>query len=449
MEKLSISSLRKIDGVTELYAEAINFAFVSGKQTGAFFFGVPGHDRYSSSKIRFSVLARDNQGLTLGWQDKKTGAPRSVSVVFADHISRRGGDTTTTPTTPAPAPKVVKVEETTTPAPAPTTAPAGGLEALLGSYVAQQSAAAVNAARAEISAQYAAKVEQLERENAQLKEQPSGTVINITLAGETKTVQTEKVLPDCFGRIVRRLAAGKNVFLYGPAGSGKNVIAEEAAKALGANFYYFNTLVTKFDLTGYCDAQGNYVPTPLYKAVKNAQEGGKSVVLLDEICTGAPEALVAINAALANGYFTFADSPEQISLDNVMFIAADNTNGQGATEQYNGRYKMDESTRDRFTFVRLDYQPEIEKAICGENTAVLDFLRDVRQSANGLQLPLICGYRAYKAFIEEEAAGESAAVIVDECLLKGMNIDDTKELYSHLLNKANKYAVALKKLANV
>jgi hypothetical protein len=27
MEKLSISSLRKLDGVTELYAEAINYAY--------------------------------------------------------------------------------------------------------------------------------------------------------------------------------------------------------------------------------------------------------------------------------------------------------------------------------------------------------------------------------------------------------------------------------------
>ena len=431
MEKLSISSLRKLDGITELYAEAINFAFVSGKQTGSFFFGVPGHERYSSSKIRFNVLSRDDQGLTLGWQDKKTGAPRSISVVFAEHISRRAN-------TPTP-----------TPANTPTPTPASGLEALLGSYVAQQSAAAVDAARAEISAQYAAKIEQLERENAQLKEQPSGTVINITIGTETTTAKTEKVLPDCFARIVRRLAAGKNVFLYGPAGSGKNVIAEEAAKTLGAEFYYFNTLVTKFDLTGYCDAQGNYVPTPLYKAVKNAQNGGKSVVLLDEICTGAPEALVAINAALANGYFTFADSPEQVSLENVMFIAADNTNGQGATEQYNGRYKMDESTRDRFTFVRLDYQSEIEEAICGKNTAVLEFLRDIRQAANSLQLPLICGYRAFKSFIEEETAGESAAVIVDECLLKGMGIDDTKELYTHLNNKSNKYAVALAGLANI
>lgn len=109
MEKLSISSLRKIDGVTELYAEAINYAFVGGRQAGSSFFGVPGHERYASSKILFRVLSRDEIGMTLGWQDKKTGEPRTVSVTFAEHISQRKNNDTTAAKTVAQAAAVENV----------------------------------------------------------------------------------------------------------------------------------------------------------------------------------------------------------------------------------------------------------------------------------------------------------------------------------------------------
>lgn len=448
MEKLSISSLRKIDGVTELYAEAINYAFVNGRQTGSSFFGVPGHERYASSKILFRVLARDESGLTLGWQDKKTGEPRTISVTFAEHISQRKTDGTAAAKTviQTAGAENVPTEPVITPA---ASQPAGsGMEALLSAFISQQSSALVEAAKKETAEKYQSVIDELKRENEQLKNTPSGTVINVTINGKTETTHTDKVLPDCFGRALRRLKNGKNVFFYGPAGSGKNVISEELAKAIGAKFYYFNTLITKFDLTGYCDAKGNYIPTSLYEAVKNAQNGGESVVMLDEICTGAPEALVCINAALANGYFTFADSPVQVPLTNVHFIAADNTNGQGATDQYNGRYKMDESTRDRFSFIKLDYLPQIEESICGEHKDILTFLRDVRSAAAKLGLSLICGYRAFTTFVEEEDSGEDTENIVDECLLKGMNVDDCKELFAALEDKSNIYAIALEKLSN-
>lgn len=448
MEKLSISSLRKIDGVTELYAEAINYAFINGRQVGSSFFGVPGHERYASSKILFRVLARDESGLTLGWQDKKTGEPRTVSVTFAEHISQRKVDGTSAAKTVIQTATAENVPTKPVTSPTAGQISAKGIEGLLDAFVNQQAGALVEAAKVETSARYQAVIDELKRENAQLKNTPSGTVINVTVNGKTETTHTGKILPDCFGRALRRLKNGKNIFFYGPAGSGKNVISEELAKAMGAKFYYFNTLVTKFDLTGYCDAKGNYIPTPLYEAVKNAQNGGESVVMLDEICTGAPEALVCINAALANGYFTFADSPVQVPLTNVHFIAADNTNGQGATEQYNGRYKMDESTRDRFSFIKLDYLPQIEESICGEHKDILTFLRDVRSAAAKLSLSLICGYRAFATFVEEEEAEEEAENIVDECLLKGMDVDDCKELFAALGNKSNKYAVALDKLSN-
>lgn len=65
------------------------------------------------------------------------------------------------------------------------------------------------------------------------------------------------------------VANHENVYLYGPAGSGKNVLCEELAKALNVPFYYQNTILTKFDISGYKNAGGEFEETEFYKAWTN------------------------------------------------------------------------------------------------------------------------------------------------------------------------------------
>ena len=445
MCKLSISSLRNNAHVhvTALVAEVLNYVYVNAVAAGETFRGVPGHDRYGKSAVEFRVERNTADNITISYADKFSGGGRKTISITPQEYIARGKD--------APKTKTTKNETTmsTTPTTTPTAAGTNDTTSILNALIDQQCAARIEAARAEATAAYEAQIEALKRENEQLKATPAGTVINVTIDGETKTTHTEKVLPECFGRLLRRLKAGKNIFLYGPAGAGKNVLAEELAKAMGAKFFYFNTLLSKFDLTGYCDGYGHYIPTPLYQAVKHAQEGGESVVLLDEICTAAPEALVCINAALANGYFTFADSTEQVPLTRVHFIAADNTNGQGATDEYNGRFKMDESTRNRFLFTALDYQANIEESICGEHKDVLTFLRDVRRAAKETNISILCGYRDMSAFVDEIEAGDvTPRIIVDECLLKGVETDSARIIYGALKDKKNRFAAALGEIVN-
>ena len=450
-QEINYSQFRKL-GFSEFYGVMLSRALAEDLQPGAKFSGAPGvcSGRYAKSPAEFEVVERDDVAHTITlYQASKD------KTITCDYSSLLGGATrkvrTTTPATTNNTTattqkndKTMTNEKATSAAAAATTTVNNDLLTGLNALFAQQSAAAVEAARAEVAATYQSQVDELERELEQLKSTSSGTVINVTVKDKTTTTQTDKVLPDCFARCLRRFANNQNIFLYGPAGSGKNVLAEELANALGAKFYYFNTLVTKFDLTGYTDANGVYKTTPLYEAVKNAQSGGESVVMLDEICTGAPEALVCINAALANGYFTFADSGEQVSLERVHFIAADNTNGQGATDEYNGRYKMDESTRDRFSFVHLDYLPQIEESICGDNKDVLNFLRDVRRAAKSTHIQLVCGYRAFKAFIDEDASDDiDERGIIEECLLKGMELDSVRILWGELDDKRNRFARAM------
>lgn len=233
-----------------------------------------------------------------------------------------------------------------------------------------------------------------------------------------------------FDRILKYVANHRNVYLYGPAGSGKNVICEQIAKALNVPFYYQNTVMTKFDLTGYKNAGGEFEDTEFFKAFTH---GG--VFMLDEIDNAMAEALVALNAALANGYYSFPGIGRVEAHKDFYCVAAGNTNGQGATDEYNGRYKMDESSRDRFAFVEIDYYEEIENAIAGDRKDVVEFVHELRNICKTCRISLICGYRAIKnlvAFYDDDPKE-----IIEDFILKGMEKDSIVEI-AHRLDKSNK-----------
>ena len=278
----------------------------------------------------------------------------------------------------------------------------------------------------------AAKIDNLTAQVEELKNRPTttGTVINITIQGKTTTTTTKKVLHPKFARIIKILKNPKrkmHAYLYGPAGTGKNVLAEQVAESLGVKWFYLNTVYTKYDITGYCDAQGKYVPTIVYDFLKS--ESG--LLLLDEIDNSMAEALVPINALLANGYITFQNG-ETLYLDDKHFIiAAGNTNGQGATAEYNGRYKMDESTRSRFGFVKIMYDEAVEKSIVGKYTDILDFINDLRRVRDDSNISMILGYReidSLVAFYDDDDINET----LDNFILKGMEQDTINEIASRL-----------------
>lgn len=274
------------------------------------------------------------------------------------------------------------------------------------------------------------------------KNQTSNKVEHVhTIKVNDMTTKIEGLTHPKFERVLKYVANHHNVYLYGPAGSGKNVICEQVAKALGVPFYYQNTIITKFDVTGYKNAAGEFEETEFYKAWT---QGG--VFMLDEADNACAEALVTLNAALANGYYSFPGIGRVECSPNFYCVAAGNTNGQGATDEYCGRYKMDESSRDRFAFVDIDYNPEIEESICNGHTDVLDFVRELRGICKEQRISLICGYRAIKnltMFYEDDAAA-----IIDDFILKGAEKDTVREIARRLTGD-NKYCEAFKKLAEL
>lgn len=418
MKKLSSSKLRT-NGYTAFEIEIANYIRVNDLQEGSEFNGVPGHKRYGSSSQRVRVLQNDSETLQFA---RSVGDGEKVLTIDVNNI---GTTTTTTQATITP--------PTDAAAATATTATGGG------DAIANALAPLFEAQRQAGRAEAAGEIERLKKAELQAaKQQGTGTTISVTVNGQTTTTTTEEVLDPQYKFILSLVASGENVYLYGPAGSGKNTIAEQIAEALGVEFYYQNTLVTKFDVSGYKNAQGEYEETPFYKAWKN---GG--LFFADELDNSTAEAIIALNAALANGYYTFPNSGEKIAKHpNFYCIAAGNTNGQGATEEYCGRYQMDESSRDRFAFIEIGYNAKIEESICGGHLDILEFVRDLRSVTKSLQIKLICGYRAISRLAK--FYDMDTKFVLDSFIFKGLAVDDIREIAAALSSK-NKYTEEIKK----
>ncbi|MER9586496.1 AAA family ATPase [Mesorhizobium sp. M0276] len=156
---------------------------------------------------------------------------------------------------------------------------------------------------------------------------------------------------------------GANALLVGPAGSGKTQIAMDVARTLGVPFYYNGPIQSEYKLLGFRDAAGNYTPTPFYNAYT---KGG--VYLFDELDASSPQALVALNTAIANGYCDFPSSGEPVPASpDFICIAAANTYGRGANHSYVGRNQLDAATLDRFVVIYVDYDEDMERRLAGNN----------------------------------------------------------------------------------
>lgn len=425
------------NGLTAFEAELVNYILINEISEGTTFQGVPGHPRYGASKEEEFVVVFNSETLSVERVGKKV-----ITINFADYAPGRKRTPTTkatnTPTTSNTNNNTNNnnnnMEEQNTTTNTNTNNVNSAALNFMSQMFAQQQEEGYQRGKSEA----AAEVEELKKQLDEAKNAGTGSIINVVIDGKKTTTKTESVLDPNFEDILHLVAAHENVYLYGPAGSGKNTIAEQIAEALGVEFYYQNTLVTKFDISGYKNAQGEYEETPFYKAWKN---GG--LFFADELDNSTAEAIIALNAALANGYYTFPNSGEKVAKNpNFYCIAAGNTNGQGATEEYCGRYQMDESSRDRFAFIKINYNNKVEESICGGHLDILEFVRDLRSVTKSLQIKLICGYRAISRLAK--FYDMDTKFVLNSFIFKGLALDDIREI-SAALSSENKYMKEIKK----
>jgi hypothetical protein len=223
------------------------------------------------------------------------------------------------------------------------------------------------------------------------------------------------------------------VYLYGPAGSGKNHVLQQIAEELGLEFYFTNSVQQEFKITGFIDAGGNFHETEFYKAFKN---GG--LFFLDEMDASIPEVLVLLNAALANGYFEFPTGKINAHPD-FRVVAAGNTVGTGADEQYSGRLQLDQATLDRFAMIEFDYDRNIELKIAKGNEELVQFIRSLRNQAKMKGINCTFSYRCLAMVTKLEGKLELKEV-VRMAVVKGLDADTVRTFNT---TASNKYSKAL------
>lgn len=262
---------------------------------------------------------------------------------------------------------------------------------------------------------------------------------NVEVKEEEPVVKMpKKIRHEAYEDIVMCLDIGLNVFLYGPAGAGKNYTLEQIARERGWNFYFSNSVQQEYKLTGFIDAGGRYHETEFYKACTDEEE---CMFFLDEVDASDPSVLVLLNAAIANGYFEFPTG--KVSLGNVHFVAAGNTVGSGADDMYTGRYALDVATLDRFQFIEFDYSRVIEEKITNNNTELIDFIHKIREVAKTKGIRTVFSYRCMIATIKLEAAGMDLNKIMKIAIVKGLDQDTINTINIYGMPN-NKYVRALR-----
>lgn len=254
--------------------------------------------------------------------------------------------------------------------------------------------------------------------------------------------KVEGLTIDGFKKVVALLNEGQNVYLWGPAGTGKSYTARQAAQALNLDFYESSQVLYKHDVEGYGDANGNYIESQFYKAFVN---GG--LFMLDEMDSSMPEALIVLNDALANKQYSFPVVGLKTAHPDFRVVAAGNTPMTGATEEYTGRSVQDASSRDRFAFVFVDYDKNIEKAMANGDMQAVEFAHELRESAKKNNIKIVVSYRFLKTLTNPNLQDVfSDSELLESALFKGMETDEIRILYNGLQTTGNRWAKAAAEL---
>lgn len=256
---------------------------------------------------------------------------------------------------------------------------------------------------------------------------------------EVKSPRGTKVVDDPhkdFKKVLKVASAGLNVAMIGPAGSGKTTIARQVAESLDLEFYSKSVSAQTgvHEFFGYQDANGKYVPTLFRKAYEN---GG--VFLLDEFDAGNPNVLASMNQATANGKCAFADGMVNKHKDFI-FMAAGNTYGSGATFDYVGRNRIDAATLDRFVFVNVTYDEDLEKQICGDYIWALK-VQKARQNAIESGVKCVISPRASIFGAKLLKRGLTEVEVAGMTIFKGLSKDEIELISKGIkfLEKEGKY----------
>ena len=236
---------------------------------------------------------------------------------------------------------------------------------------------------------------------------------------------------------------GKIPYLWGPAGTGKTTAAQRIAAASGQKFYFTSSVFDKYDLTGFVDAKGQLIDTPLIRAIIN---GGD--YLFDEWDVSDNQSVKFFNMLLSQRMFVIPKYGVVKCHPNFRVIAAGNTKGTGPTANYPTAVIQDASCRNRFVSIYYGYNEEIEMKLAKGDKALVSFVHDLRAAVKESGLDTVISYRNIincKDMQEIPFYKGKDALIVKRCFAGDFD-EDNFEMVSANLETNNKYTKLFKGL---
>jgi len=193
-------------------------------------------------------------------------------------------------------------------------------------------------------------------------ELPKPTVIHIeNKQGEVKNLGIQhKLLPRLIQMLEARDHEGHrpNIWLVGPAGTGKSRACVEAFKALGLEWSMTGSIIDTYKLTGhFSPGTGQYISTQFRERWEHS--GG---MIFDDFDGSDPNAVTEM-LPISNGVFPFPDKMVERHKDFCLVLTA-NTWGLGGTTDYVGRVKQDAAFINRFVQLYWPIDEELELATC-------------------------------------------------------------------------------------
>lgn len=311
---------------------------------------------------------------------------------------------------------------------------------------ATEKAAAEQREREEAEAKAAAEKaeqERLEQEKREAEERAEQERIEQEKAAAKAKAATIAPRHEKFDEVLWHVEQDIPVYLHGPAGTGKNVMCKQIAEQLGLEFSFANAVQNSFDILGYGDAQGRYVATEFYHAFTEGK-----LFMLDEMDASIPEVLVILNAAIANRYCVFPVVGKVDAHPNFRIVAAGNTIGTGADQNYTGRAAIDAASLNRFAKIALDYSHVIEMGITHNDGELVEFMEAMREAVKNANFDVVISYRQTIHLIKMVESGKfELSHCIRRTCLPTQNLDDIRIIAENIMTSGhNKYTAALKQL---
>lgn len=335
-------------------------------------------------------------------------APGAAKSTIASYVQRTIDNDIAPPTPPY---DISKPPAAYSPPPAPN-GHAGDAGAQLAALIGQLASGKVDEARV---------IELIRTHAPQPEERVVERIVLVDREGERHALPDGEHRHETFADVLTMVDAAIPVMLVGPAGSGKTTMCHQIANAMGKPFSHTGAITSRYELSGYNDAHGNYQRT----AFRDAYEHGHHF-LFDEVDGSDPSALLWCNTAIANGVCAFPDGNVTRHAD-FRLVAAANTYGRGADRVYVGRNQLDGASLDRFAVVDFDYDEKLERAVFGDNDWTV-YVEKVRAAIGVLQIRHVVSPRATdygKRLLER---GMSREAVKKAVLWKGLKAEQITKI---------------------